>query len=175
MYHQTHTQTHRGVLQEQADSRMYCAHITHTRKHLLALSSRVLSIHCTDWVISVSCTSTIKCLPRAQQRSARIGLRLYGIADEPTNTTHHLQTYIYITYTYRQTNLPAQHITYKLTFTSLTRTGRRTYQHNISLTNLHLHHLHVQADEPTSTTYHFTYMYGVENEPIASGYSILYS
>ena len=53
------------------------------RTNLLALSSSVLSIHCTEWVIRGSWMRVIKCLPRAQHRSDRIGFRLYGIALDP--------------------------------------------------------------------------------------------
>lgn len=52
--------------------------------YLLALSSSVLSIHWVEAVISGSCTRQIRCLDRAQHLSLLIGLRLYGIALEPT-------------------------------------------------------------------------------------------
>lgn len=50
---------------------------------LLALSSSVLSSHCTDDVCRGSDTSAIRWRARLQQRSARMGFLLYGMALEP--------------------------------------------------------------------------------------------
>lgn len=59
--------------------------------YLLALSSSVLSIHWVEAVISGSWTRQIRCLDRAQHLSLLIGLRLYGIALEPTIKVHVLK------------------------------------------------------------------------------------
>ena len=50
---------------------------------LFAESSSVRSNHCVDDVISGLMVSEMTYLARAQIRSQRIGLRLYGIADDP--------------------------------------------------------------------------------------------
>ncbi len=54
---------------------------TETRR--LAESSSVRSSHCVAAVKAGSMDSVITCRARAQMRSALMGLRLYGIADEP--------------------------------------------------------------------------------------------
>uniref|UniRef100_A0A6B0U4C1 Uncharacterized protein n=1 Tax=Ixodes ricinus TaxID=34613 RepID=A0A6B0U4C1_IXORI len=50
---------------------------------LLALSSRVRSIHWVAWVARGSATRAMRWRAREQQRSERMGLRLYGMAEEP--------------------------------------------------------------------------------------------
>ena len=49
----------------------------------LALSSSVLSNHCAACVWYALPTRVMRCLASAHARSLRIGLRLYGMADEP--------------------------------------------------------------------------------------------
>ena len=51
---------------------------------LLAESSSVRSSHCVAAVIAVSRERAITCRASEQTRSARMGLRLYGMAEEPT-------------------------------------------------------------------------------------------
>ena len=51
---------------------------------LLAESSSVRSSHCVAAVMAVSSDSAMTCRASEQTRSARIGLRLYGIDEEPT-------------------------------------------------------------------------------------------